>query len=72
MKKYRIVYSESEMTAHYRIERKKLFFWKDIAGSHSVGSAESLIHDFIQNPEDGEVLKVYDESDLLVDKLKGK
>jgi hypothetical protein len=75
--KYRIIIGGHAGTPYpYRIQMKKdsLFsFWTEISYASSLENAEDELREHINKnlPPPGTVVKIYDETDLLVDKLKG-
>lgn len=73
MKKFRIIYGSGNYP--YKIQKRKfLVLWKQMDMEQTMELAESTLRDLICNPRIpvGAVLKTYDESDLVVEKLKGK
>jgi len=73
--KYRIIVTDS--TAYpYRVQKKERsfsLFWKDIGGGEDITDAEEVLRKYIRAkiPKVGTIIKTYDESDLIVEKLKG-
>ena len=72
--KYRIIIKDNN-SCPYSIQKKDGFFslWKEIGCSDSAQLAELKLQIYIRAkiPSVGTVVKIYDEQDLLVDKLKG-
>ena len=73
--KYRIIVTDS--TAYpYKVQKKERSFslwWKDIGRAEDITEAEEVLHKYIRAkiPKIGTIVKMYDESDLVVEKLKG-
>ena len=72
--KYRIIIGES--TAYpYKVEMKRSIWssWQEIDRSRNLPEAEHALKEYIKAniPPLGTILKIYEESDILVEKLKG-
>lgn len=73
MAKYRIRVGDSGPYP-FKVERKGFIFWHQVDMEKSLEAAEETLkrhHRRIQNAPIGTVLKVYDDSDAIVEKLKG-
>lgn len=68
--KLRIIYGPEPFP--YKIQRKKWFSWILIDESSSMAHAETKLAQLACKPQLGQVLKVYDDMDRVIDKLKGK
>lgn len=74
--KYRIIIGTLGTNYPYRVQAKKdsiFSLWTEILCAESSQEAEVKLRNYIRSklPPEGTVVKVYDESDLIVDKLKG-
>ena len=72
--KYRIIVGNStSYPFEVQMKRSRFSFWKEITRRKSLEEAEDEMRKYINAkiPATGTVVKIYEESDLLVDKLKG-
>lgn len=75
--KYRIIIGSSG-TYPYVVQVKTymfyfLYYWSEITRAATLEKAEESLRTYILKglPKEGSVIKTYDDSDLIVDKLKG-
>ena len=72
--KYRIIIGTSTSYPYkVQIKRSRFSFWKEISRNRSLEDAEVDLREYIKSniPSPGTIVKIYEESDLLIDKLKG-
>lgn len=69
MRKYRMIYRHDDGAEPYFVQKKALIFWITVKSFYRKDDADAFFDNIIN---DGKVLRMYDESDRLVDKLKGK